>query len=159
MLVGGAKRLYGIVEGGDLAYVEERVDADGGLVPHLSARLSGSSADRVTGIPIPAARPRRGSRPRLGGLRVRCDGACDYRSRPLSAPRNDDARNDDIQQPPAPAAASEHGGLPHCLSEHGVTESTVSPADQPPGVDQATWDKAIQACSSLAPGPGPAPGP
>ncbi len=39
-LVGGAKRLYGIVEGGDLAYVEERVDADGGLVPHLSARLS-----------------------------------------------------------------------------------------------------------------------
>lgn len=39
MLVGGAKRLYGIVEGGDLAYVEERVDADGGLVPHLSARL------------------------------------------------------------------------------------------------------------------------
>lgn len=40
VLVGGAKRLYGIVEGGDLAYVEERVDADGGLVPHLSARLS-----------------------------------------------------------------------------------------------------------------------
>jgi len=39
VLVGGAKRLYGIVEGGDLAYVEERVDADGGLVPHLSARL------------------------------------------------------------------------------------------------------------------------
>ena len=40
VLVGGAKRLYGIVEGGDLAYVAERVDADGGLVPHLSARLS-----------------------------------------------------------------------------------------------------------------------
>jgi hypothetical protein len=40
VLVGGAKRLYGIVEGGDLAYVEERVDPDGGLVPHLSARLS-----------------------------------------------------------------------------------------------------------------------
>jgi hypothetical protein len=39
VLVGGAKRLYGIVDGGDLAYVEERVDADGGLVPHLSARL------------------------------------------------------------------------------------------------------------------------
>lgn len=40
VLVGGAKRLYGIVEGGDLAYVEERVDADGALAPHLSARLS-----------------------------------------------------------------------------------------------------------------------
>jgi THAP4-like, heme-binding beta-barrel domain len=39
VLVGGAKRLYGIIDGGDLAYVEERVDADGGLVPHLSARL------------------------------------------------------------------------------------------------------------------------
>ena len=40
VLVGGAKRLYGIVGDGDLAYVEERVDADGGLVPHLSARLT-----------------------------------------------------------------------------------------------------------------------
>jgi hypothetical protein len=40
VLVGGAKRLYGIVEGGDLAYVEERIDADGELIPHLSARLS-----------------------------------------------------------------------------------------------------------------------
>ncbi|GAA4489603.1 FABP family protein [Rhodococcus olei] len=38
-LVGGAKRLYGIVEGGDLAYVEERILADGDLKPHLSARL------------------------------------------------------------------------------------------------------------------------
>ncbi|MEO8814419.1 MAG: FABP family protein [Mycobacterium sp.] len=40
VLVGGAKRLYGLVDDGDLAYVEERVDADGGLVPHLSARLT-----------------------------------------------------------------------------------------------------------------------
>lgn len=39
-VVGGAKRLYGIVEGGDLAYVEERVTADGALEPRMSARLS-----------------------------------------------------------------------------------------------------------------------
>jgi hypothetical protein len=38
-VVGGAKRLYGIVDGGDLAYVEERVVADGPLLPRLSARL------------------------------------------------------------------------------------------------------------------------
>ncbi|NMM82876.1 FABP family protein [Rhodococcus sp. SRB_17] len=37
---GGAKRLYGIVEGGDLAYVEERILADGALEPRLSARLT-----------------------------------------------------------------------------------------------------------------------
>lgn len=36
---GGAKRLYGIVEGGDLAYVEERIQGDGEMRPHLSARL------------------------------------------------------------------------------------------------------------------------
>ncbi|GGC73487.1 FABP family protein [Hoyosella rhizosphaerae] len=38
-VVGGAKRLYGIVDGGDLAYVEERITPDGELVPRLSARL------------------------------------------------------------------------------------------------------------------------
>ncbi|WLP89492.1 FABP family protein [Gordonia sp. NB41Y] len=36
---GGAKRLYGLVEDGDLAYVEERVDSDGDLIPRLSAKL------------------------------------------------------------------------------------------------------------------------
>nr|WP_245663221.1 FABP family protein [Nocardia inohanensis] len=39
VVVGGAKRLYGIVEGGDLGYVEERIGADGALEPRLSARL------------------------------------------------------------------------------------------------------------------------
>ncbi|QLY31605.1 FABP family protein [Nocardia huaxiensis] len=39
VVVGGAKRLYGIVEGGDLGYVEERIAADGALEPRLSARL------------------------------------------------------------------------------------------------------------------------
>ncbi|KAF0969282.1 MULTISPECIES: FABP family protein [Gordonia] len=36
---GGAKRLYGLVPDGDLAYVEERVDTDGDLIPRLSAKL------------------------------------------------------------------------------------------------------------------------
>lgn len=36
---GGAKRMYGIVEGGDLGWVEERVHPVNGLVPHMSARL------------------------------------------------------------------------------------------------------------------------
>ncbi|MGB3698178.1 MAG: FABP family protein [Gordonia sp. (in: high G+C Gram-positive bacteria)] len=36
---GGAKRLFGLVPDGDLAYVEERVDAAGDLTPRLSAKL------------------------------------------------------------------------------------------------------------------------
>ena len=39
MPTGNAKRLYGIVPDGDLAYVEERVDPDGDLTPRLSAKL------------------------------------------------------------------------------------------------------------------------
>lgn len=37
--LGGATRLYGLVDGGDLGWVEERVKPDHGLVPHMSARL------------------------------------------------------------------------------------------------------------------------
>jgi len=37
--VAGAQRLYGIVDGGDLAYVEERAMAGQRLQPHISARL------------------------------------------------------------------------------------------------------------------------
>ena len=37
---GGAKRMYGIVDGGDLGWVEERVHPEKGLVPRMSARLS-----------------------------------------------------------------------------------------------------------------------
>lgn len=36
----GAQRLYGIVEGGDLAYVEERAMMGQPMQPHVSARLS-----------------------------------------------------------------------------------------------------------------------
>jgi len=57
---------------------------------------------------------------------------------------------------PAPAPSAEHGGLAACLESHGVAD-TGGPAavlGPPAGVDQAAWDKAMQACSSLAPGPG-----
>jgi hypothetical protein len=36
----GAHRLYGLVEGGDLAYVDERAMEGQPLQPHLSARLN-----------------------------------------------------------------------------------------------------------------------
>jgi len=61
MLVGGAKRLYGIVDGGDLAYVEERVDSDGGLVPHLEKRVparpaaAGASVSPTAHTPSPVS--------------------------------------------------------------------------------------------------------
>ncbi|HTY28970.1 MAG TPA: hypothetical protein VMD51_12650 [Mycobacterium sp.] len=61
---------------------------------------------------------------------------------------------------PAPTTASvapaEHGSLAHCLQEHGVSEAGGSMVlGAPAGVDQKTWDDAIKACSTLAPGPGP----
>ena len=40
LTVGRARRLYGVVEGFDLAYIEERLNTNGILVPSLSARLS-----------------------------------------------------------------------------------------------------------------------
>lgn len=36
----GSHRLYGLVEGGDLAYVDERAMVGQPLQPHLSARLN-----------------------------------------------------------------------------------------------------------------------
>jgi len=48
-----------------------------------------------------------------------------------------------------------HGAFGDCLRSHGV--SPVGPPSGPPaGVDQHTWDDAMQACGSLAPSP---PGP
>ena len=57
----------------------------------------------------------------------------------------------------APAAPAAHGGFADCRKSHGVTEASGPAAvmGPPPGVDQGTWDSAMQACSSLAPGPGP----
>jgi hypothetical protein len=60
---------------------------------------------------------------------------------------------------PAPAPA-QHGALAQCLHEHGVPDSSGAVAlGPPPGMDQAAWDSAMQACSTLEPGPGPGPNP
>ena len=46
-----------------------------------------------------------------------------------------------------------HGGFAHCLSEHGAPTAPGPAAGPPPGVDQDTWHRAMQAYSALAPGP------
>ena len=50
-----------------------------------------------------------------------------------------------------------HGSLAECLHEHGIPDSAGPAAilGPPNGVDQAVWDQAMTACSTLAPGPGP----
>ncbi len=58
---------------------------------------------------------------------------------------------------PTPSAPAAHGGFADCLKNHGVTDAG-GPAvvlGPPADVDPGTWDSAMQACSSLAPGPGP----
>lgn len=59
---------------------------------------------------------------------------------------------------PAPAPAA-HGSLAECLKANGVPDAGGAAAvlGPPAGVDQAAWDTAMKACSTLAPGPaGPA---
>jgi hypothetical protein len=53
---------------------------------------------------------------------------------------------------PTPAA---HGSLAECLKANGMPDAGGPAAvlGPPAGVDQATWDKAMKACSTLAPGP------
>jgi len=59
--------------------------------------------------------------------------------------------------PPPPSgspAPAEHGTFARCLHEHGVQDGSGSVVLRPPpGVDQNTWDTAVQACATLAPGP------
>lgn len=68
------------------------------------------------------------------------------------------------KESPAPPASDgnpspAHGSLADCLKANGVTETGGAPAvlGPPAGVDQATWDKAMAACATLAPGPAPGP--
>jgi hypothetical protein len=51
------------------------------------------------------------------------------------------------------AVPTGHGALAQCLSEHGVPSAPGPAAGPPPGVDPGAWDRAMQVCSSLAPGP------
>jgi hypothetical protein len=57
------------------------------------------------------------------------------------------------EQTPSSVTPTGHGGFAHCLSEHGMPAAPGPAAGPPPGVDQNTWHQAMQACSSLAPGP------
>ena len=47
-----------------------------------------------------------------------------------------------------------HGSLAECLHSHGIDEPATAVLGPPSGVDQAVWDQAITACSTLGPGPG-----
>ena len=55
----------------------------------------------------------------------------------------------------SPTSPAAHGSLADCLKANGVDESAAPAAvlGPPEGVDQSTWQQAMQACSSLAPGP------
>ena len=48
-----------------------------------------------------------------------------------------------------------HGSLAECLKANGVPDAGGPAAvlGPPAGVDQDAWDKAMKACSTLAPGP------
>jgi hypothetical protein len=54
---------------------------------------------------------------------------------------------------PTSTTSSTHGTLAECLSKHGVPAVAGPAAGPPPGVDEATWRSAMQACSPLGPGP------
>lgn len=57
------------------------------------------------------------------------------------------------QEPSAPATPEGHGSLAECLADYGVPAAPGPVAGPPPGVDQDTWQQAMTACSTLAPGP------
>jgi hypothetical protein len=66
--------------------------------------------------------------------------------------------DDKATTPTTTTAPVTHGAYGECLRSHGISDPPHGPLAGPPaGVDQSTWDKATQACASLAPAPpGPA---
>ncbi|HEX2284760.1 MAG TPA: hypothetical protein VHI10_08050 [Mycobacterium sp.] len=57
------------------------------------------------------------------------------------------------EQPSTSVSPTGHGSLAQCLSEHGVPAAPGPAVGPPPGVSEETWNRAMQECSSLAPGP------
>jgi hypothetical protein len=57
------------------------------------------------------------------------------------------------EQSPTSVEPTGHGSLAQCLKEHGVPVAPGPAVGPPPGVPEETWNGAMQACSSLAPGP------
>ena len=57
------------------------------------------------------------------------------------------------QQSSTSVAPTGHGSLAQCLSDQGVPAAPGPAAGPPPGVDAGAWQRAMTACSSLAPGP------
>lgn len=58
-------------------------------------------------------------------------------------------------EPDTPSSNQDgHGTYAECLNEHGVPATPGPNTGPPAGVDRAAWDQALQACASLAPGPG-----
>jgi hypothetical protein len=55
--------------------------------------------------------------------------------------------------PAPPGDGHADGPPPNGTSPSGPPPSSNGTPAAPPGVDQDTWDKAMQACSSLAPAP------
>jgi hypothetical protein len=58
-------------------------------------------------------------------------------------------------RPSAPSATlpAEHGLFAKCMQDNGVPAARGLPLGPPPGVDPGVWQKALQVCSALAPGP------
>jgi hypothetical protein len=61
----------------------------------------------------------------------------------------------DSTNTPAGTEPASHGSLAECLKANGVDESSGPAAvlGPPAGVDPTTWETAMRACSTLAPGP------
>lgn len=55
---------------------------------------------------------------------------------------------------PDTSSTSDHGSYADCLNQHGVPAAPGPNTGPPAGVDRTAWEDALDACASLAPGPG-----